>query len=292
MKTENSQQHLQDKAEVLIALAAQQSEAVEQPPSPEELADFFANSRRFSKQRQAQILAYLDSCPQAYERWIKQGKKTKQPTSATFKFSMIPYAITTCAALLIIGAFLLWRGQAFELDQAIDRAYTVAVFSDDPENFRHSMASLNDALQQAEYSLSFSQAGQSSHLAQAFMLGLNHDWQTFSQEPPGSHHLANAQQEDYQLGRWYALLWTVSQQDKTLPADFWQEQLNILDHLQTHYAGRAQEMNTTECSAVVLQLERMQAVLKQLAENSQAVKSYRQLQQVLTALRYSLIPLL
>ena len=41
MNTKNSQQHLLDESEVLIALAAQKSETVEQPPSPEELADFF-----------------------------------------------------------------------------------------------------------------------------------------------------------------------------------------------------------------------------------------------------------
>ena len=291
MKAENSQD-LQDKAEVLIALAAQQNEAVEEPPSPEELADFFANSRRFSKQRQEQILAYLDSNPQAYERWIQQGKRTEQPSRAPFSFMMAPYAIAAVVVLLLmIGVSLLWRSQAFELDQAIDRAYQVAILSDNPESFRQAMTSLTDTLQGTERPLSFSSSGQSSLLAQTFMLGLSHDLQALDQEPSGSDLLAGAQQEDYQLGRWHTLLWTVSQQNEALSPSFWQEQLNILNHLQTHYAKRAKETNTAEVRAVVLQLERMQAILEKLRENSQVGKSYQQLQQVLSALRYGLIPL-
>ena len=118
MKTENPQS--QDKAEVLIALAAQKSETVENPPSPEELADFFANSKGFSKQRQEEILAYLDSNPEAYQRWIRYGKTAAQTKSAPSTFWISPYAIATCVLLLMIGAGLFWRGQAFKLNQAID----------------------------------------------------------------------------------------------------------------------------------------------------------------------------
>ena len=290
MAPKKSQQQLKDKAKVLIALAAQPSEKAEHPPSPEELADFFANSKRFSKQRQDQILAYLDSNPNAYERWIKQGKAVKQQRSAPSRFLITPYAIATYVLLLTIGVALFWREQAFELNQAIDHAYQMADFSDDPENFRRTVASLTNDLQQAERPLSFSQAEHLSNLAQAFVLGLQHDLQASDQEPSGNAHLVNMQQEDYQLGRWYILLWTVSNQSKTMSADFWREQLNILDYLQTHYSKRAQETNMPEVKAVIFQLERIQTVLQQLAENNQAVKSYRQLAQVLTALRYSLIP--
>ena len=290
MKTENTQ-HLQDKAEVLIALAAQQSETVEESPSPEELADFFANSRRFSKDRQEQILAYLDSNPQAYERWIKQGKSAEQPRGASFKLLMTPYAIAIYTLLLIIGAGLLWRGQAFELDQAINKSYQVAAFDGDPENFRQAMMSLNAAMQQTTRPLSFSQSGKSSDLAKAFSIGLQQDWQAFDGEAvESSVRLVNAKQEDYQLGRWHTLLWMVSQQNRVMSTNFWQVQLKVLDHLRTHYTGSEEAVDTTEVRAVVLQLERMQPVLQQLVEDSQAVKSYRQLEKILSALRYILIP--
>ena len=291
MKTENSQ-HLEDKAEVLIALAAQQSEAIEHPPSPEELADFFANSKRFSKQRQDQILAYLDSNPQAYERWIQQGRKAEQTGKAQFSILMTPYAIATVVLLLMLGVGLLWLGQEFKLNQAIDRSYNIAVFNDNPESFRHVMESLNETLQQSERPLSFSFSDQSSPLAQAFILGLQHDWRVWNEESSGNDLPAVAWQESYQLGRWYALLWTVSQQDKVLSADFWQKQLKILDQFQTYYAELAEKMDTTEVSAVVLQLGRMETILRQLAEGSQVAKSYRQLEQVLDALRFSFIHLL
>lgn len=292
MTTKKSQRHLRDKSEALIALAAQKSEPVEQPPSPEELTDFFANSRRFSKQRQDQILAYLDSNPQAYARWIKQGgKATKQQRSASYSFLMTPYAIAIYVLLLVLGIGLFWRGQTFKLKQAIDSAYQMAAFNDDSEDFRRTMKSLTDTLQQSERPLSFSQSEQSSDLAHAFMLGLQYDFTTLDQKSSDNMQLANVQQEDFQLGRWHTLLWVISQQNKTLPSDFWQEQLSILDYLQTHYSRRVQETNTAEIRSIVLQLERMQAVLQQLANDNQSLKSYQQLAQVLTALRYGLIPL-
>ena len=49
MNTKNSQQHLLDESEVLIALAAQKGEIVEKPPSSEELADFFCPLAAFFK---------------------------------------------------------------------------------------------------------------------------------------------------------------------------------------------------------------------------------------------------
>ena len=292
MKSKNPQPYLQDKAEVLIALAAQESEATERPPSPEELVDFFENSQRFSEQRQDEILAYLDSNPQAYDRWIKKGKQAAQSKHASSLFSIMPYTIATCAALLIIGFFLFWQGQEFKLNQAVDRAYRMAISIDDPDSFQRATMALNDSLKPSGQSLSFSQAGQSSKMAQAFMLGLQYDWNAHGQNTADSDHLANIQQKDYQLGRWYTVLWAVSQQNAAMPADFWQEQLSIVNHLQTHYAGHAQEMDTTEIRAVALQLERIHRVLQQLAENNRFTKPYQQLEQTLIALRYSLIPLL
>lgn len=292
MRPENPRHRLQDKTDVLIALAAHESETTEQPPNPKELADFFANSRRFPKQRQDEILAYLDSNPQAYERWIKQGKQAAQVKRTSSLFSIMPYAVAACAALLIVSAFMLLRGQTFKLDRAVDRTYQIAISSDDPESFQRTMVSLAASLEQSTQPLSFSQARQSSQMAQAFMLGLQYDWNASDQKITGSDQLAEAQQNDYQLGRWYTVLWTISQQNTVMPADFWQEQLNIVNHLQAHYAGAPQATNATETRAIALQLERMHPILKQLAENNQITKPYQQLEQTLTALRYSLIPLL
>ena len=292
MKTESPQRNLQEKVDVLIALAAHASETIEQPPSPEELADFFANSRRFPKQRQEEILAYLDSNPQAYDRWIRQGKQTAQSKRAPSIILIMPYAIATCVVLLSIGVFMLLRGQTFELDQAIDRTYEIAVSSHSPESFQRATMSLIDSLEPSGQLLSFSQARQPSQMAQAFMLGLQYDWGAHDQQTSDSDHLADAQQNDYQLGRWHIVLWTVSQRNKAMSTDFWQEQLDIVNHLQTHYAKRAQEMDTTETKAVAMQLERIYVVLQQLADNNQITKPYRQLKQKLAALRYSLIPLL
>ena len=285
MKQKNKQQDLQDKAEVLIALAAQETKTTGQPPSPEELVDFFENSQRFSEQRQDEILAYLDSTPEAYERWIKQGKQAVQPQRARSIFSIIPYATATCAALLIIGFFLFWQRQEFKLDQAVDRAYKIAVSINDPDSFQRARMSLADSLDSSGELLSFSQAGQPSQMAQAFMLGLQYDWQQTSD----SSDSANDRQNDYQMGRWYTVLWTVSQQNTAMPTDFWQEQLDIVNHLQAHYDKRAQETNTTATRAIALQLKRIHSIIEQLAENNQITKPYQQLEQTLTALRYSVI---
>ena len=291
MKQKKPPSHLEDEQEVFIALASQPSEPVEQPPSPEELNDFFSNSRRFSKQQQERVLAYLDSNPEAYARWIKQGKTNKQPNRASFMFSIAPYAIAACAVVLLLSLGLLWRGEPFKLEQAIDRSYQATVFQENPENFQRTTASLFNTLEQAKQPLSFSSSGQPSSLAQAFMLGLQHNWHTAPQVPYISELPSTVQQpEDYQLGRWYALLWSVSQQTKSLPVDFWQRQLSILDHLQTHYLGLAPEATTAQSKALALQLERMAPVLTQLAKDDSATKSYQKLEQVLLALRYSLIP--
>jgi hypothetical protein len=244
---------------------------------------------RFPKQRQDEILAYLDNNPEAYDRWIKQGKQIAESKHAPPLFSMIPYAIATCAALLIIGVFILLPEQEFKLDQAVDRSYQIAVSSHDPESFQRTMVSLTDSLGQSAQPLSFSQAGQPSQMAQAFMLGLQHDWGLHDPQVNGSSHLADAQQPDYQLGRWCALLWAISQQNIVMSTDFWQEQLNILNHLQTYYEGRLQETNTPEVKAVALQLKRMHVVFKQLADNNQITRPYQKLEQTLSALRYSLV---
>ena len=288
MKTKNSQRHIQEEAEALIALGVQQSETPESPPSHKELADFFANSRRFSKQRQAQILAYLDSCPQAYERWIKQVKKAEQLSWTSRVLFTKPYLATICALLLLLCIGLLWRGQAFELDQAINRAYRVAAISDDPEGFQNTMMSLTEALQNEERLLSFSHTGQLSDFSRAFMHGINHDWQVLSQESSAGDRLASVRKEDYQLGRWHTLLWAIAEQNKVMPVDFWQDQLNTLDHLQRHYSRLSEDTKSVEVRAVLIQLDRMQAILQQLAEDREASSLYRQLEKVLSALRYSL----
>lgn len=292
MKPENSQQRRQDKADVLVALAAQKSEVVEQAPAPEELADFFANPRRFSKQRKEAILAYLDSCPEAYERWIKQGKKAaQQSASQPYAFFGLPYTVAACALLLLMGVVLLWRGQGFELEQAIDRSYQIAAFDDDEESFQQGIASLAEVLQEEERPFSFSQSGPSQS-KQAFALGLKHDWQKPEQQIVANDDLINEQWEHYQLGRWYSLLWTVSQQNKIMPPDFWKGQLEILDYFQTYYARyagyaiKAQETDAVEFSSINLQLERVKEILHNLTENDQTAKFYRQLEQTLNALRY------
>lgn len=289
MKTENSQQRLQDKTDVLIALAAQKSEVVEETPAPEELADFFANPRRFSKQRKEVILAYLDSCPEAYERWIKQGKKAaQQQASQPYAFFGVPYTAAACALLLIVGGVLLWRGQGFELERAIDHSYQLAAFNEDEESFQQGMASLAEVLQKEERPFSFSQSGPSQS-KQAFTLGLQHDWQWAEQQIVDNYNLIDERWEHYQLGRWHSLLWTVSQQNKIMPPDFWKGQLEILDHFQTYYARKAQETDATEFNSIDLQLKRMKEILHKLAENDQTAKFYRQLEQTLNALRYSLL---
>ena len=284
MKTENPQHHLQDTTEVLIALASQESEPSEQPPSPEELTDFFAHSRHFPEQRQDEILAYLDSNPQAYDQWIRQGKQAAQSKRASLIVSIIPYAIATGMALLSIGVFMLLRGQAFELDQAIDRAYQTAVSSDDPESFQRATMSLMDSPEPSGQLLSFSQAEQPSQVAQAFILGLQQDGLKSHKMLPG-----NVQKEDYLLGRWHTLLWTITQQKAVLPTGFWKEQVSIRNHLQAHYSNRSREQTKPEINAIVVQLERMQPALQTLAENNQAIQTYKNLEQTLAALRYGLM---
>ncbi len=289
MKHKDKQQNL-SKEEVLIALAAQENETVEQPPSAEELTEFFANPESFSKERQELMFAYLDSNPQAYNRWIQQGKQATQSTRAPLLFTIMPYAIASCAALLIIGTVLMWRGQRFELDQAVDQAYQMAASNSHQESFQRIWLSLADSFQQTEQHLSFSQAGKMSQSAQAFRVGIEHDWEIPKSQTSGKTALDDSQQEDYQLGRWYAVLWTVSQQKIVMPKDFWQEQLVILDHLQAHYTKQMREPHTAEIKSVAMQLENIEATLLQLTEDTQNTKLYKQLEQTLIALRYCLIP--
>lgn len=287
MKPNNPQHDLQDTTDVLIALASQESEPPEQPPSPEELVDFFENSKRFPEQRQEQILAYLDSNPQAYDRWIKQGNPAKQQSRSLFMLPMTFYAVAAFVALFALGVGLLWRSQSFQLNQAMDRSYQSAALHGDEGSFALTMKTLEDAVQPSGSALGFSSSGQLSSLGQAFMLGLQQDGLKSHKTLP-----SDVRKEDYLLGRWHTLLWTVSQQKAVLPTEFWQEQLVILDHLQSHYSNRPQEQATPEIKAVVLQLEHMQPMLQTLANNNQAIRTYQDLEQTLAALRYGLMPAL
>ena len=287
MKQNDPQQNRQDKAKVLIALAAQESEPTGQPPSPEELTDFFENSKRFSKQRQEEILAYLDSNPQAYDRWIKQGKAAERPSRVPSTYSIMPYALAACLAVVVLGISFFWRDQSFQLDQAIDRSYRSATLRGSDVSFELAVTALNDTLLSSEQPLGFSQPGQLSNLGQGFMLGLQQkDRKSYKILPSDVHP------EDYQLGRWHTLLWTVSQQKEIMPVEFWQEQLTILAYFQTHYSKLSQELSTPEVQTVTLQLERAQPALQTLAENNQATQTYQKIEQILAALRYSLIPAL
>ena len=60
----------------------------------------------------------------------------------------------------------------------------------------------------------------------------------------------------------------------------------------TEWVEHAQEENSVETKTVMLQLEQMHTSLEQLAKNNEVTKPYQQLEQTLTALRYSLVPLL
>ena len=273
------------KEEVLIALAAQESEPVEQQPSPQELTEFFANPKSFSNKRQEQILAYLDSAPQAYDRWIRYGRETTQPKRAPFLFSRPLYIAATCILLFMGGVSFFLFNQSFQINQAIDHAYQSAAVRDNDGRLELKVIAFTDTIQPTEGPLAFSQSGQLSDLAQAFILGLQNSSQQQADTSSGS-----VQPEDYQLGRWHTLLWTVSQQKRALTQAFWQEQLLIQDHLQAHYADRLKSSGADDVRAIALQLERLRPVLQQLAENSQNTRTYQNIEEILTALHYSLIP--
>ena len=186
----------------------------------------------------------------------------------------------------MLGIGLFWRSQSFQLNQAIDRSYqSAAQFGDDAGSFAMTMQSLEALVQPLEKPLGFSSSGQLSSIGQAFMLGLQ-------QNGLKSHKVlpSDVKEEDYLLGRWHTLLWTVSKQKAIMPTEFWREQLVIQDHLQTYYSNSLQAQNTPEIKAVVLQLERMQLALQILVENNQTIRTYQDLEQQLAALRYSLIP--
>jgi len=165
----------------------------------------------------------------------------------------VPVAAT--AVLLVIVALKMWPMQPVA-ENPIEASY-VAIITDNHEGFNRVLE--NFPLETTD--LGFNEV-EPSKAAQAFQAGVETGYAMLSQT---SADISPWKETDwaaeYDLGRWFVLLWTMAQTPDKVSSDFWADQQAIGETLQARFSKRASEEMT---ETVLETLKRIQPVLMAL----------------------------
>ncbi len=245
MNGQTNDEHLHERLMVSTALGAQQRDPDAEAWQPDEALwqDFLQGGLGADKQEA--MLAYLDSHPDAYDRWVagaqpEAGAETgnlwqRLGRWLTGQGSQQPWALPAAAlgVVALLSLVLLMRGPAGvdgELDLAYERIAelgvampaTDAVFPDFAE----------------DPAFGFAGSGIRSHSLGAFVQGIG-DGRRQLEESLGSGTETAAQQSEtpwpeyFKLGRWYYLTWFVARTGLAPQAHFWSGQERILQQIRS-----------------------------------------------------------
>jgi hypothetical protein len=296
-----------DRAMALIAITAhqQQDSTVKACLSDEQLAAF-VNGELKGEQRQ-NVLAHLNACSRCYDHWLETASylkslgTTRRPVlKKTFfwkkwqnslnglsffldnlKFG-VPVAAT--AVLLVIVLLKMWPMQPVPENSIeanpIEASYQ-AVLTENHEGFNPIL----DHFPLDTRHLGFNEVAP-SEAAQAFQAGIEMGYARLNQTTADTSVWQDSDWADeYDLGRWFVLLWTMAQTPDNASSDFWAEQQAIAESLQARFEKRISgEMTET----VLDTLKRIQPVLmglkKQPSYRSMAYELSDQLEIAMTGL--------
>ncbi len=267
-----------DRAIALIAITAHQQSTLEACLSDEQLAAF-VNGELKGEPRQT-LLAHLNSCSQCYHHWLDTASYlkslgTSQKRMPFFKKTFfwkrwqnslnglsffldnlkfgVPVAAT--AVLLVIVALKMWPMQPVA-ENPIEASY-VAIITANHEGFNRVLE--NFPLETTD--LGFNEI-EPSKAAQAFQAGIETGYAMLSQTSADTNVWKETDwAAEYDLGRWFVLLWTMAQTPDKTSSDFWADQQAIGETLQARFSKRASEEMT---ETVLETLKRIQPVLMAL----------------------------
>jgi len=244
----------------LLGIAVHSSKA-SACPSDEQLAAFISNT---SKQRQT-LLAHLNSCPKCYHHWLETAsyvqsfqpekisllKKlenflTKAPALDNWK----PLVSVTVTAVLVVAVLLF----IIPPKTKIDASY-IAVNTQNPDGFNQ----IFENLPIETMTLGFDEV-ESSPAAQAFTAGIENGQAVLTNSTPSP--TAYADTDEYKLGRWFVLLWTVAQTPQPMPRDFWTQQAAIGSELEARFNKRPADETTKTVLEVLANLQPLIIELK------------------------------
>lgn len=272
MKTR--QPHLaKDRLMALLSLAAQPRSSLSQAClSDEQLAQFLSDE--LSRSQRKQCLKHLRQCPSCYQRWQENAAalttlsedvslKPQRPAIGwQFLWFPLSSALALGMALLFVVTLLLPQSLAEKIDadyRFLHQSHTAAV-----------SMTLTTEMQpwiRSGEPLGFSASDQPSIAAKAFTDGL-----LAGQQSLRSLSFVHKSMEwegtlwsiYYQLGRWSILLWTATQFNYEISADFWYKQQQVLQLLREKL--EASQDRSSEKSLFVSSLSPIEEVLMQLPD--------------------------
>jgi len=241
-----------DRTIALLGIAAHHLKSKPTPcPTDEELAAFISGELN-GKQRQA-MLAHLNRCSTCYHHWLETASYldsiqiTKTPGSSINKRiekwwqkgldivarPLENLTILAPATAVLFIAVVVWMIMPHPtLSDRIDASFEVAT------NFQN-VEKLSQVL--TDISLGVTDPDTSPAVF-AFNVGVEMGRATLAQDSPPAQRVAwaNSQWADeYELGRWMVLLWSLAQTPQPVPADFWSQQQAIGETLQARFSKRS-----------------------------------------------------
>ncbi|KHD07404.1 hypothetical protein PN36_29475 [Candidatus Thiomargarita nelsonii] len=247
----------------LLGIAVHSSKA-SACPSDEQLAAFISNT---SKQRQT-LLAHLNSCPKCYHHWLETASyvQSSQPekisllkklenflTKAFALDNWKPLVSVTVTAVLVVAVLLVIIPPT---KTQIDASY-IAVNTHNPDGFNQ----IFENLPIETMTLGFDEV-ESSPAAQAFSAGIENGQAVLTNSTPSPELTTYADTDEYNLGRWFVLLWTVAQTPQAMPRDFWTQQAAIGAELEARFNKRPADETTQTVLEVLSNLQPLLIELK------------------------------
>ncbi len=255
-----------DRAIALLGIAAHQLKSKPGPcPSDKELAAFI--SGEFNGKKRQAMLAHLNRCSTCYYHWLevasyldsikiteKEGvfsSINKLIKKVWQKWEVLPRPLdnlkilvqATATIVLLIAAVVWMMMPLSTLSDRINAGFEVATTLQNSEKLSEVLTNLS-----TDISLGID-VPDTSPVVFAFSAGVEMGQATLtqSQRPEELAQWANSQwAEEYELGRWFVLLWIMAQTPEKVPTDFWNQQLAIGKTLQANLSNRSPRYEITD----------------------------------------------
>ncbi|OAD19748.1 hypothetical protein THIOM_004600 [Candidatus Thiomargarita nelsonii] len=234
-----------------------------------------------SKQRQT-MLAHLNRCPKCYHHWLETASYVQsfQPKKISFLKKLEnfltkafqpaldnwkPLVSVTVTAVLVVAVLLYIIPPTKTPIAPIDASY-IAVNTHNPDGFNQILENLPIETM----TLGFDEV-ESSPAAQAFTAGIEYGQAVLTNTTPSPELTAYADTDEYKLGRWFVLLWTVAQTQQPMPIDFWTQQAAIGAELEMRFNKRPPDETTKTVLEVLTNLQPLLIELKTQPNNRRLI---------------------
>lgn len=275
-------------SERLIALlgiaAHQQKKKVGACPSDAQLHAFISGELK-GKSRQ-DMLAHLNRCSTCYHHWLETALSIQafepadksnlltqpwflkwwQTGIAVFQFPKVLVPVAMTAVLFVMIVIPVWLKQSSTFHDQI-AGFEIAVTLPNIDTLKPLLTHFSQ--ETTTFGINEPDIPQA---VKAFSAGVEMERATLSQTELASvteiAKWANNSpwQEEYELGRWFVLLWAMAQIPKETPTDFWVQQQTIGETLQARFRQRSPTDDITE--TILEMLAETLSLLNQLPDRA------------------------